>query len=58
MPGGVAVDAVQFDERGYPQQRIPGANRLPSGPQGKRKLKASSQLTSGRRGLWRRKPGR
>lgn len=29
LPGGVTVDAVRWDSRGFPIQEIPGADRLP-----------------------------
>lgn len=58
VPGGVSVDAVEFDERGYPQQRMPGAAKLPGSPSRKGRLKASTQLTSGRRGARKRASGR
>jgi hypothetical protein len=28
LPGGVRIDAVSWDERGFPQQEMPGAERL------------------------------
>lgn len=49
LPGGVAVDAVRWDERGYPQQEMPGANRLRATRSKGRGLTASTQLSSGRR---------
>ncbi|WP_433477224.1 hypothetical protein ACQPZP_09315 [Spirillospora sp. CA-142024] len=49
LPGGVPVDAVSWDSRGYPQQKMPGADRLRPRGRGGRGLKASTQLSSGRR---------
>ncbi|MGW2310044.1 hypothetical protein [Actinomadura luteofluorescens] len=48
LPGGVPVDAVRWDSRGYPQQEIPGANRLRAPRRKGRALTASTQLSSGR----------
>ncbi|NDU77716.1 hypothetical protein GWI34_34665 [Actinomadura sp. DSM 109109] len=49
LPGGVPVDAVRWDERGYPQQEMPGAARLRAPRNKGRRLTASTQLSSGRR---------
>ncbi|WP_344587262.1 hypothetical protein [Actinomadura vinacea] len=57
LPGGVPVDAVRWDSRGYPQQEMPGAARLPSRPRGSRGLTASARMTGGR-GRVRDKRGR
>ena len=54
LPGGVSVDAVRWDSRGYPHQEIPGADRLPGRPRARRGLTASPQLSGGR-GMLRRK---
>ncbi len=48
LPGGVQVDAVRWDPRGYPQQEIPGANRLRTPRRKGRGLTASTRLSSGR----------
>lgn len=50
LPGGVPVDAVRWDSRGYPQQEMPGANRLRTRTRGRggSGLTASTQLSSGR----------
>jgi hypothetical protein len=47
LPGGIPVDSVSWDERGFPRQEIPGVTRLParSGRRGRR-LSASPQLSS------------
>ncbi|TDC44461.1 hypothetical protein E1281_33920 [Actinomadura sp. KC345] len=58
LPGGVSVDAIRWDSRGYPHQEIPGANRLPGRPRAGRGLTASSQLSSGRKGPLRKGHGR
>jgi hypothetical protein len=49
LPGGVPVDALRWDSRGFPIQEIPGAGRLPSRPRRGGGLTASSSM-SGRRG--------
>ncbi|GAA4375309.1 hypothetical protein GCM10023088_32510 [Actinomadura verrucosospora] len=54
LPGGVPVDAVRWDPRGYPLQEIPGADRLRAPRRKGRALKASTQLSSGRGGGKRR----
>src|SRR5581483_1520450 len=41
LPGGVPLDSVRWDERGVPQQAIPGAERLGAARRGP-KLTASS----------------
>lgn len=46
LPGGVPVDAVRWDDRGVPQQELPGGDRLPEKAGNTRKLTASSQLSS------------
>lgn len=51
LPGGVPVDAVRWDPRGFPHQEIPGAWRLAVTSGGGRALTASTQLSSQRRGL-------
>jgi hypothetical protein len=47
LPGGVPVDGVSWDERGFPLQEIPRMARLPTAPtrQGRR-LTASTELSS------------
>ncbi|WP_433183106.1 hypothetical protein [Actinoallomurus sp. CA-150999] len=47
LPGGVPVDGVSWDERGFPLQEIPRMTRLPAVPgrQGRR-LTASIELSS------------
>ncbi|MEV0405839.1 hypothetical protein [Actinoallomurus sp. NPDC050550] len=47
LPGGVPVDGVSWDERGFPLQEIPRMARLPAAPgrQGRR-LTASIELSS------------
>lgn len=37
LPGGVAADAVRWDERGVPIQEMPGAGRLPGRPARRRR---------------------
>jgi hypothetical protein len=48
LPGGVPVDAVRWDQRGVPQQEIPGAARLTATGGGK-KLSASSRISNQKR---------
>lgn len=56
LPGGVAIDAVTWDSRGFPRQEIPGADRLTVGtPPRPQRLRASARLTGGPR---RRRDGR
>lgn len=57
LPGGVPVDAVRWDSRGYPQQEIPGANRLRAPRRKGRALTASTQLSSGRGRAGRKRRG-
>jgi hypothetical protein len=47
LPGSVPVDSASWDQRGFPQQEIPGAMRLPtaSGRRGRR-LTPSTRLSS------------
>ncbi|MEU6037479.1 hypothetical protein ABZ801_18930 [Actinomadura sp. NPDC047616] len=53
VPGGVPMDAVRWDPRGYPQQEMPGEVRLPGRPRKGRGLTASSRKPA-RRGRVRR----
>jgi hypothetical protein len=46
VPGGVPVEAVRWDERGFPRQEIPGAARLTSPRRRPRQLTASTRLSS------------
>ncbi|MCO6009158.1 hypothetical protein NE236_29730 [Actinoallomurus purpureus] len=47
LPGGVPVDGVSWDERGFPQQEIPRTTGLPAAPgRQNRRLTASTQLSS------------
>lgn len=59
VPGGVPVDAMSWDERGIPQQEIPGAARLGNTTGRSQKLVASTRLStqkrSGPRKPWKRK---
>lgn len=47
LPGGVPVDAVNWDSQGFPRQEIPGAGRLTAAV-GRQRLTASSRLSSRR----------
>jgi hypothetical protein len=58
LPGGVTVHAVNWDERGFPLQEIPGASRLPGRPRHGRKLTASTSLSSARGMTGKRRRGR
>jgi hypothetical protein len=49
LPGGVTVDAVRWDARGFPIQEIPGADRLPSRPRRGRRLTANPSMSGGPR---------
>jgi hypothetical protein len=57
LPGGVPVDAVTWDSRGFPRQEMPGADRLTAGAPRPQRLIASAELSSGRRRIRRRRAG-
>jgi hypothetical protein len=51
LPGGVPVDSVSWDPRGFPLQEMPGAGRLTAGGVRPQWLTASTELSSRRRVL-------